>query len=543
MGWPVAVFVGFLVALSSTAIVFKLYEETGEIDAPHGLPATGVLLFQDLALVPMMLLVPVLAEPEKAGVVEALLALVRAAVAVGALLMLARVVLPRLLGMVARLQTPELFPLSALVIALGTAGAAAALGLSLQIGAFLAGLALSGSRYAHQVFAELLPLRDAFVAVFFTSIGLLLQPEVVLREPGLLIGMIAAVLAKGAITGGVVGILWSSPRIGVLVGLGLAQVGEFSFVLAKAGVEHGLLPGSIEQAFLGGAIVTMAGTPFFMMAARRLARIGEEVPDTGETALADHVVMIGYGTTGEAVARVLRDTGIPFVAVDALPEAVEAGLRERLPVHFGDASRRAVLDRLGVHRARAVVVAVSDPVATRRIVSLVRQLSDDVRMIVRVRRVAEIAELERLGADEVIPSEFETSIEMFVRLLRHLGVPRHVTRVQESLIRLGHYQALRGVGRSTELLTDARRLMAGGILETAQVMPGSTACGRTLAEIDLRQRTGATVLSIVRGDGPLPDPDGHTRLEAEDLIVLFGTHEAIDRAQALLEPPEARSPA
>jgi CPA2 family monovalent cation:H+ antiporter-2 len=516
-GWPVAVFVGFLVALSSTAIVFKLYEESGEIDAPHGLAAAGVLLFQDLALVPMILLVPVLAEPGGGGAVDALMALGRAAVAVGALLLLARVVLPRVLTLVARTRTPELFPLAALVIALGTAGGAAALGLSLPTGAFLAGLALSGSRYAHQVFAELLPLRDAFVALFFTSIGSLLDPQVALHEPVLFGGMIAAVLAKGALTGGIVGALWSSPRMALLVGLGLAQIGEFSFVLAKAGVESGLLSRPLEQAFLGGAIVTMAGV----------------------AALSSHVVMVGYGTTGRAVARVLRETGIPFVAVDALAEAVEAGHRERMPVQFGDASRRAVLDRLGVGRARAVVVAVSDRVATRRIVSLVRQLTDGARVIVRVRRVAEIEELERLGADEVIPSEFETSIEIFVRLLHHLGVPKHVTRVQESLIRLGHYQALRGVGSSTELLTDARRLIAGGILETAQVMSGSRACGRTLAELNLRRETGATVLSVVRREGPLPSVDGPTRLEAEDLVVLYGPHEAIDRALALLEPPEA----
>jgi CPA2 family monovalent cation:H+ antiporter-2 len=320
------------------------------------------------------------------------------------------------------------------------------------------------------------------------------------------------------------------------VGVGLAQVGEFSFVLADTGVDHGLLPKALEQAFLGGAIVTMAATPFLMMMARRLVRLGEHVPGDHEAALSGHVVVIGYGTTGQAVARVLGDTGIRFLAVDALPEAVEAATRERLPVHFGDATRRAVLDRLGVGRARAVVVAVSDPVATRRIVSLVRQLTDEARVIVRVRRVAEIDELERLGADEVIPSEFETSIEIFVRLLQHLGVPRHVTRVQESLIRLGHYRALRGVGRTTELLTDARRLIAGGILETAQVMPGSAACGRTLAEMNLRRTTGATVLSVVRGERPLPTADGHTRLEPEDLIVLYGTHEAIDRAQVLLEP-------
>jgi len=181
-------------------------------------------------------------------------------------------------------------------------------------------------------------------------------------------------------------------------------------------------------------------------------------------------------------------------------------------------------------------VAVGDPAATRRIVSLLRQTNASARILVRARRVGEIAELERLGANEVIPSEFETSIELFVRLLAHLGVPRHVVRVQESLIRLDHYQALRGVGATPDLLVQARKLIVGGILETAQVMKGSRAAGKTLAELDLRRRTGATVLSVVRNEQPLPAPDGPTRLEAEDLVVLYGPHEAIDRALAMLEP-------
>jgi len=285
----------------------------------------------------------------------------------------------------------------------------------------------------------------------------------------------------------------------------------------------------------------MAATPFLVRLARRLALIGTGAPaETSPPELRDHVVVIGCGTTGEAVARVLKETGIPFVAVDQLAEHVEKAEREGLPVRFGDATRRGTLDALGVGRARAAVVTVGDPSSTRRIVGLVRQANPDARIIVRARRVAEIEELERLGADEVIPSEFETSIELFVRLLTHLGVPRHVARIQESIIRVQRYQALRGVGASAELLADTRRLIAGGILETAEVMEGSTAAGRTLRELALRDRTGAMVLSVVRRETPLPTPDGSTRLEAGDLIVLFGPHEAIDRAFTLLEPAGAR---
>src|SRR5437016_3655151 len=441
--WPAALFTGFLVSLSSTAIVFKLYDEEGELDAPQGLAAAGILLFQDLAMVPMMLLVPVLATAGGGAAGAAVAALVEGAAALAAVLLLARAVLPRALALVARAGTPELFPPAALVVAFGTALGAAQLGLSLPIGAFLAALALSGSPYAHQVFAELLPLRDAFVAIFFTSIGMLFEPAVIAGEPALLAGMVGAVLFKGLLITAIVRLFWRSARLAVLTGFGLAQIGEFSFVLARQGGAAGVISRGLEQAFLGAAIVTMAATPFLMRLGRRLALVGAATPGAGGAPeLRDHVLVIGYGVTGQAVARVLRETGVPFVAVD---------------------------------------------------------------------------------------------------LVTHLGVPRHVVRVQESLIRLDHYQALRGVGATPDLLVQARKLIVGGILETAQVMQGSLAAGKTLAELDLRRRTGATVLSVVRNEQPLPTPDGPTRLEAEDLVVLYGPHEAIDRALGLLEPGETRA--
>jgi CPA2 family monovalent cation:H+ antiporter-2 len=182
-------------------------------------------------------------------------------------------------------------------------------------------------------------------------------------------------------------------------------------------------------------------------------------------------------------------------------------------------------------------VAIHDLVATRRTVSLLRQLNAHARVLVRVQRVVEMEELERLGADDVVPAEFETSIELFVRLLMRLGVPRNVVRIQESLIRLGHYRALRGGEDSANLLAEARQLIRAGILETVEVMPGSPACGRSLAELDMRVRTGATVLNLVRDDRPLPSPEGSTRLQAGDLLVLYGSHAAIDRVFELLEPP------
>ena len=535
--WPPALFVGFLVSLSSTAVVFKLLDDAGELDAPHGLAAAGIALFQDLALVPMMLVVPFLASGGGEWI-EIVRALGSAVFAVAVLLLLSRTVLPRALGFLARKGTPELYPLAALVVAFGTAIGASALGLSLPIGAFLAGLALSGSVFAHQMFAELVPMRDAFVAIFFTSIGMLLVPAPLLASPAPLAGMVGLVLFKGVLIAAIVGLVWRSWRIAVLTGAALGQIGEFSFVLARDGVAAGLASPALEQAFLGAAILTMAGTPFALGAARRVAgfRAGatKRTSEGGESA--DHVLLVGYGITGRALARVLRDMGLPFEVVDLLRDSVEEGRREGIPVRFGDATRRAVLEAAGAGRARAVVVAIADPSATRRIVAQIRQMNPTARILARARRVEDVTPLERMGADEVLPADFEISIELLARLLLHLGVPRHVVRVHESIVRLDHYQALRGIGRTPELLAQTRQIIMGGVLETAQVMEGSPAAGRTLAELALRRTTGVTLLNFVRGGVPQPAPDGGTRLKVGDLLVLYGPHEAIDRAHRLFQP-------
>jgi CPA2 family monovalent cation:H+ antiporter-2 len=534
---PEAMVAGFLVALSSTALVFKLLEGRGELDAPSGQAAAGVLLFQDLALVPMMLLLPALAGPGEAVFTAAGVALLRAAAAVAGIVALARFVLPRTLELTARAKLPELFPSVALLAAFGTALMASGLGLSLPLGAFLAGLALSGTPYAHQVFAELLPLRDAFVALFFTSIGALLEPAALAGHGGLVAVLVGAVVVKGLISGAVIGVGWGSARIGVLGGCALAQIGEFSFVLSRQAVDLGIMSHTLEQAFLGAAVLTMAVTPFVYFAGRRLTLLdlGSRVDAGGVTG---HVVIVGYDVTGKAVARVLGSTSIPFVVLDVDPGRVQAGVAEGLPVHFGDGSRRGVLEGAGIETARPVDVAVSDALASRRITALAHQLNPRATILVRS-NVEEIAELMRLGATEVIPAEFEASIELFVRLLQHLGVPRHVARVQEGIIRLGNYHSLRGAPATFELMSDIERLIGGGIVESAEVMKGSEADGQSLAALDFRVRTGAVVLTMIRDEKPVSNPEDSTRLQAGDRVVVYGPHAAVAAAIDLFEPRPA----
>ncbi|MFN2377827.1 MAG: cation:proton antiporter [Candidatus Binatia bacterium] len=532
---PEAIVAGFLVSLSSTALVFKMLEGRGELDAPAGQAVAGVLLFQDLALVPMMLLLPALAGPIDSVLSTAATALLRAVVALAGIVALARFVLPRSLELTARARLPELFPSVALLAAFGTALAAASLGLSLPLGAFLAGLALSGTTYAHQVFAELLPLRDSFVALFFTSIGALVEPAVLFGNPELIAVLVGAVILKGLVSGVVVGVGWRSARLGVLGGCALAQIGEFSFVLSRQAGDLGILSPSLEQAFLGAAVLTMAATPFVYFGGRRLTLMQSATRVRG-AGFSSHVVVVGYDATGQAVARVLGSTSIPFVVLDMDPARVRAGVAEGLPVLFGDGSRRGTLEGANIESARAVVVAVSDALASRRITSLARQLNAKACILVRAHGVEEIAELERFGATEVIPAEFEASIEIFVRLLQRLGVPRHVARVQEGIIRLGNYHSLRGARSTYESMSDIERLIGGGIIESAEVMKGSEAEGRTLAELDFRSRTGAVVLTMIRDEKPVSNPDDALLLQAGDRIVVYGPHAAIASAIEMFDP-------
>lgn len=540
-GWegPAAVVAGMVTALSSTAIVFRFYQEHGTLGEPSARAAAGILLLQDLALVPMILLVPVLAQPASGVLLAVLTALAQATLALAVLVIVARIALPRLLEQVARVGVPELFPITSLVVAFGTALAAVRLGLSLPVGAFLAGLALSGSPYAQQLFAELLPLRDAFVAIFFTSVGMLLAPAVLWEAPAAIGVLLLGVGAKGVLVGLVVAALWRAGRIGLRTGFALAQVGELAFVLIAQALHVGVVGVAEGQGLLAVAVLTMIATPFAMRAGEALAAVGADREAAPPAELGGHVVLVGLGETGGAVARVLRETGLRFEAVDADFARVSAARAEGLPVRLGDASRRGVLAEVGAGAARVAVVAVSSATATRRIVSLLRRMNPRVRIVVRARRVAEIAELERFGADEVIPSEFETSIEIFDRVLSHLGVPRHVVRLQESVLRAEHYRALRGFGTNADALEKAARVIEAGVLETALVQEGSAVAGRTLGEVRLRERTGASVVSLVRGDRPLPAPGAATRLDAGDLVVLHGPHEAIDAALALFEAPAA----
>lgn len=452
-----AIFLGMLVTLSSTAILIRLLGDRAEIDTPHGRAAMGILIFQDLCVVPMVLLIPFLAG-RAGGWSSVVVIVLKAVLFVAATVMASRYLVPWILRQVVHTRQREVFLLTVIFLCLGTAGAAAALGLSLALGAFIAGLVVSESEYSHQALGQILPLRDAFNSLFFVSVGMLFDARSMLATPLLITGsLIVIVLIKSLITASVTIALGYPLRIGVVTGLALAQVGEFSFVLAKQGIDFGLIDPKLNQLFLATAVVTMALTPGFLAIAPKIAKVLElrlsvgcdrrrmpmRAPELETDSPAGHVLIVGYGLNGRNLARVLKNANIPYVIVEMNPETVRNERRLGTPIVYGDSTHPEVLEHAGIKNAKILVIAVSDRFSLEATVALARRLNPALHIIARTRYVQEVPILYKLGAHEIVPEEFETSIEIFSRVLQKYEVPEDVIEKSVREVRKGGYEILR----------------------------------------------------------------------------------------------------
>lgn len=546
IAWRPALALAFLAMLSSTAIALKLLHDTRSVDAPHGQLSVAILLTQDLAVIPILLVVPLLAGAGT-GPEAALLALGKGVVGVAAVLLLARHGFSRVAAVVVRAGGRELFTLFIVTVALGAAWITHLLDLPLALGTFVAGLVISESEYSHQVVDEILPFRDVFSALFFMSIGMLFDVGYVTREPWTILGL---VLALAAVKGGVVfGLGWwltRSGRVALLTAAALFQVGEFAFVVAAEARDADLLAPLHEQRFLAVAVITMLCTPFAMAAAPGVARrlFGGET-GTAERGAPDEaldVLVAGFGLTGRHLHQVLSATGIPHRVIELNPDTVRTERFAGTPILQGDVSRRDVLLHAGLRSARVLVVAINDPAATRRAVALARRTAPEVQIVVRSRYLNETEELLRLGATHVVPEEFETSVQIFSHVLRELHVPRGSITIQAELIRREGYQLLRGRVPEDRNLEVVHEILAHTAVDTLFVPASASAAGRTLAELDVRDRTGATVLSVVREGAEIHLPGADFRLEPHDLLVVMGNHEQLDGARDLLAGKPTESP-
>jgi CPA2 family monovalent cation:H+ antiporter-2 len=540
-GYPAgrSLFFGYLVALSSTAIVLKLLSDRRELDSPHGRFLVGILIVQDLAVVPMLLSINILSQKTSGDLLPVLGALGKMVITAAILVVAARVAIPRFIGALAGTRQKEIFVIAVLFLVLASALATSWAGLSAALGAFLAGLILAESDYGHQAMADIAPLRDAFNAVFFVSIGMLFDPRILTQEPLLVAMLLALILVGKAVVGALpVILLGHGLRVAVVVGISLAQIGEFSFVLLRQGREAGLIGSASFQAFLGAAILSMLATPFLSekshAIALRLAASEGRAPSRAaaaqELATSGHVVVVGFGHMGETVARVLQRAEVPFRVIDLDPDRVRRGRKRGIPIEYGDSTNDTVLRRAHVQDARAVIVLLSDPRATRQTIRHCRGLASGLFVLARARYLAEIPALSAAGADEVVAEEFESSLEIAGRTLRRLGLSLPwIESETDEIRRTRHdgFRRFRAPGTGSEAM---ERALGGARAELIAISSEWTAAGRCLGDLELRKAGGAIVLAVVRDGKPIVTPGADLRLSEGDQSLILGTEASVEGA-------------
>lgn len=531
-----SIFIGFLVALSSTAIVLKLIQDKGEIDAPHGRISLGILIFQDIIIVPMMLLTPILAGNTEAigssyWMIIAKFAAVALVVVLGT-----KYIVPFTLHKIARTQSRELFLFSIIVIAFAAAFFTYSLGLSLALGAFIAGLLISESEYSQQALGDVTPFLDVFASFFFISVGMLLNLEYVFANPVTVILFTTMVLSiKTIIAGGAAFILGFPLRTSIIVGFTLSQVGEFSFILSRIGVTEGLITDANYQLFLSVSVMSMAATPMVVWFAARFADQTTKWPlpaflkygliprpESTIGKIKDHVIIVGYGLNGRNVAHAARYANIPYAIIDINPDTVRQERSHGEIIHYGDAGQEEILSHANGEEAMTLVSTLPLLGDNKRIIRAARKLNPHIHIIIRTRFVRDMEELYKLGADEVIPEEFETSVEIFTRVLTKYLIPHEEIEKLVAEIRSDGYQMFRSLSTSDISPLPMSVKVPEIEIQSMHVCPNSPAVGMELEKLKLSKVEGLTLLAISRGSEVTSNPNKNFTLEENDILFFLG---------------------
>lgn len=530
-----AIFYGFIIALSSTAIVMKLLADRGELNTLHGKICLGILLFQDLCVVPLMLFTQMLAGKGE-SYYNFFTVIIKAFVILSIVFVFSRIAVPYILHEVVKTKSRELFIIVTISICVGTALFTSKLGLSLALGAFLAGVVISESEYSAQAVSDILPFKETFSGIFFISVGMLLNLEFIknnLLQEVVLVGNIF--LIKALIIILISYMFIHSLKVSLKSAFSLSQIGEFSFILAFTGKTTGLLDDYAYQSFISASVMTMLFTPLIikysphfidrlvqMNPFKHLEKAGKIKESEVIVKKSNHVIIIGFGLNGRNLARVLKETKIPYTILELNPDTVRKMRKKGEPIYYGDGTSPEILHKLGLKRAKVLVIAISDPNATRRIVQIAKTDNPKIHIIVRTRFISEMEELRKLGADEVIPEEFETSLEIFARVLHLFGVPRNNILQMIETIRQEGYEILR-VSEIPKTRAGIECVIFEGLdIDSFLIEKNSWLAGHSLKSLDLRHRAKVTVIAVQRGQDTILNPSADFVLKEGDVIIYVG---------------------
>lgn len=545
--WAEAVFMGFLVSLSSTAIVLTMFQDRNEMSTAQGKNALGILIFQDLIVVPMMLVTPIISGQSENVLESILILLLKSAGVILVTIVSAKYIVPLLLYRVAKTRSKELFLLATLTICFAVAFLTSEAGLSLALGAFLAGLIVSESEYSHQATSFVLPFRALFTSFFFISVGMLLDVRFLFSNLAIILAISAGVfVVKGFIATVSVLLLKYPIRTALLTGLALFQVGEFAFILSKVGIEYGLITETMNQYFLAVSISSMLLTPFVFMFSDKVvglfmktrvgnvleSRLSQGAPqnelDTDE--LKDHLVIIGYGLNGSHLAKAAEANSIPYVIIEVDADIVRRERKNGVPILFGNAAHSHILETVNLRKSRAVVIAISDYRETENMVRAIRMVCHTTYLVVRSKYVRETNELLALGADDVIPEEFETSIEISSRILNRFLIPIEDIDSFMSMLRSDNYQLLEGK-RKLPKTYRSDKLPNLNITTIHVGRDSGGPVGRSLGEANVRNTYGVNIIGIGRNEKMHFHFDANEKILQNDLLFVYGEPEKVHKFQ------------
>lgn len=539
MSWGSSLFVGFLTALSSTALVLKILQERGELSSNYGRTVVGILIFQDIILVPLILLTPLLSG-QTSNIASEMLILGIKTIGIVALVYIGnRWLMPKVLHLIALTKNQELFLMSILLICLAVALLTSQLGMSLAFGAFLGGLMISRSEYSQDAFNHLIPFKDTFTSFFFVSIGMLLDLGFVADNIVLIIGtVVLVVIIKTIVAGGTAFVLGHTFRGTVVVGIALAQIGEFSFILAKIGQSHKILDDFYYQLFLAVTIVSMVASPFLIMVAKPIANLALKLPipeilikglfplkEIEVPEMENHIVVIGKDSRSLNLSRMASHMKLPYVSIVFDPASVRTRQQNGETVIYGDAMNDPILKKAYVDTAEIVVVSIGDAITALGVVEKVREINKHAYIIVRSKHVSDIEDLYKMGANQVIPEEFETAIDLFERILKKLLIPKGEIEEAISQIRDDNY----GIFTASEQKNKFTLTDEIPNLEVVALKAGNYPLfhGNSLKEIHLRKNFGLNVVAVKRSQGVYENPGSAFIFEPNDIIYIMGKPEKI----------------
>lgn len=545
MKWESGLFVGLIAALSSSALVLKVLQERSEITSNYGRTVVGILIFQDILLVPLLLFTNLMGS-DAANIGHEILILVLKTAGIIAFVYAGnKWLLPKLLHIIALTKNQELFMMSILVLCLGVAFLTSSLGMSLAFGAFLAGLMISDSEYSHNVFGNLITFKDTFTSFFFVSIGMLLDLHFVIDNlPIVVLSVVMVIVIKTLVAGGVGFLLGHTFKGTVMIGLALSQVGEFSFILAKLGVSHQVISDFFYHLFLAVAVISMALSPFIIRLAPRFANLLLKLPlpriminglfplkEIEIPNLSNHLVIIGKDSSALKLSDMAAQVGIPYIAIVFDPALVKERQKNGEVVLYGDAVNEPILRKAHIETASVVVISVGDLIPAMSILEKIGHLNPNAHTIVRAKQTYDIKQFYKLGADQVMPEKLETAIDLFRMVLskRHLS-SREINRIING-VRNDYYGVFRekDTHHKPSFLDEMDQLE----IESIEINEASGAVGQSLVELKLRNTTGVTLLSIKRGDQVIEHPSASFVFMGSDQAYLLGRSDQLEKARKL----------